>query len=65
MSPLKNISVLSRKFRQDYRRVHPSLFIQFLDWENNGENDWMPLGLWLCFATARGYAEIFLKLEQS
>ena len=37
---------------------HTSLCTQFLDKENNGEKNSLPLGLGFCFRMIRGYSEI-------
>ena len=50
---------------------HPTLYIQFLNRENNEKNDTFPLGKQICFTIVRGCAEtlpaaisIFLSLPK-
>ena len=40
-------------------KPHTSLCIQFLGNENNGKNNRLPLGVWLCFGIVWGFTEIF------
>ena len=41
---------------------HPTLCIQFLDWENNDKNNTLPLGKQICFTIVGGCAEILPKI---
>ena len=44
---------------------HPTLCIQFLDWENNDKNNTLPLGKQICFKIVWDCAEISLLLIKS